>query len=147
MNLQVHVIRKITCCFVADAETTQGFESPDGGTPSGYGEIETVVRNKRTGVAEVVLTNGGKTQYPWGLETYRERIVHRTSDAHPEKTSVVGSYAIEIELGNRTLLWEAEASFNSDTENFFYQLIRRVSENGELIRTKTWQETIARDHQ
>ncbi len=132
---------------IAAAETAQGYESLESGTPSGYGEIETVVRNKRTGAAEVVLTNGGKTQYPWGVETYRERIVHATSDEYPEKTSVVGSYAIEVELENRTLLWEAECSYSSDTDNFYYQLVRQVSENGKLVRTKTWRETIPRDHQ
>ena len=128
-------------------EVASGFESIDAGTPSGYGEIETVVRNKRTGEARVVLTNGGSTQYPWGLETYRENIEHRTSDPNPESTSVVGSYELEMKLKGRVLLWEAESSFTSDAQNFYYKFVRRVSENGELIRSKTWNETIPRDHQ
>jgi putative CocE/NonD family hydrolase len=132
---------------IEEPEQASGFESLDPGTPSGYGEIETVERNKRTGEARVVLTNGGSTQYPWGLETYRENIEHRTSDPNPENTSVVGSYELEMKLEGRVLLWQAESSFTSDAENFYYQFVRRVSENGELIRSKTWQEKIPRDHQ
>jgi len=132
---------------IAASETASGFESLDSGNPSGYGEIETVVRNKRTGEAQVVLTNSGSTRYPWGLETYKERIEHKTSDPNPENTSVVGSYELEMKQGDRVLLWEAESSFTSDADNFYYQFVRRVSENGELVRTKTWMKEIPRDHQ
>ncbi|MGB6334941.1 MAG: hypothetical protein WBG96_04920, partial [Thermoanaerobaculia bacterium] len=78
---------------------------------------------------------------------YREKIVHETSDDHPEKTSVSGEHWIEVELENRTLSWEAELLFRSDLENFYYTYTRRVLENGELLREKTWQDTIPRDHQ
>jgi putative CocE/NonD family hydrolase len=132
---------------IEEPEQASGFASLDPGTPSGYGEIETVERNKRTGEARVVLTNGGSTQYPWGLETYRENIEHRTSDPNPERTSVVGSYELEMKLEGRVLLWQAESSFTSDAENFYYEFVRRVSENGELIRSKTWKQKIPRDHQ
>jgi len=128
-------------------ESAIGYESLEAGTPSGYGEIETVERNKRTGEAKVVLTNGGSTQYPWGLETYRERIEHRTFDRNTENTSVVGSYELELQLESRVLRWEAQSSLSSDADYFFYQLVRRVSENGKLVRTKTWEKKIPRDHQ
>ena len=54
---------------------------------------------------------------------------------------------MEVILDERTLLWEAELDFSSDLENFYYQYFRRVSENGEVLREKSWQETIPRDYQ
>lgn len=124
-----------------------GYKSIDVGTSSGYGEISSVDRNPQTGQVKVVATNTGGTRYPWGTETYRETIEHRTSDDHPENTSVVGTHRIEVTLKDRVLLWEAEMSFRSDMENFYYEYTRRLSKDGEPLREKTWTDTISRDHQ
>lgn len=124
-----------------------GFESIDLGTPSGYGEISSVTRNPQTGEATATATNSGATRYPWGTETYRETIEHGTSDAHPENTSVKGTHRMEVTLSKRVLLWEAELSFKSDRDNFYYRYSRRLTENGELVREKQWAETIPRDYQ
>jgi predicted acyl esterase len=135
--------------FLPPAESPQmpGFRSLDSGTSSGYGEISSVDRNPQTGEMTVTATNTGATQYPWGTETYREAIEHKTSDTHPEKTSMTGTHRLEVTLPDRVLLWEAELEFSSDLENFYYHYVRRVSENGELVREKTWDETIPRDFQ
>jgi putative CocE/NonD family hydrolase len=125
----------------------KGYESIDVGMPSGYGEITSVDRNPRTGEATAVATNTGATRYPWGEETYRETIEHKTSNEHPENTAVKGSYRIEVTLPGRTLLWETEMHFNSDLENFYYKYFRKLTENGELIREKHWEKTFPRDHQ
>ncbi len=124
-----------------------GYESIDTGMPSGYGEISSVNRNPRTGEATAIATNSGATKYPWGTETYQETIVHKTSDAHPENTSMTGTHRMEAQLDGRTLLWEGELSFSSDRENFYYEYSRKISENGKLVREKSWQETIPRDFQ
>ena len=124
-----------------------GYESIDAGTSSGYGEISSVDRNPQTGEVTATATNSGATKYPWGMETYQETIVHKTSDAHPENTSMTGTHRLEVKLEGRTLLWEGKLSFSSDRENFYYQYSRRISENGELVREKSWQETIPRDYQ
>jgi hypothetical protein len=124
-----------------------GFETLDVGTSSGYGEISSVDRNPQTGEVTVTATNSGGSRYPWGTETYRETIEHRTSDSHPENTTVRGSHRMEVQLEDRTLLWEAELSFSSDRENFYYEYTRRLSEDGAKVREKTWTETIPRDHQ
>ena len=50
-------------------------------------------------------------------------------------------------LPGRSLVWEAELSFKSDHENFYYSYRRRLSENGTLLREKTWTRTIPRDFQ
>lgn len=125
-----------------------GFETLDTGTSSGYGEISSVDRNPQTGEVTVVATNTGARRFPWGTQTYRETIEHRTSDDHPENTSVLGTHRMEVSLDSgRTLLWEAELSFHSDLHNFYYEYTRRLKENGERIREKTWTDTMSRDHQ
>jgi putative CocE/NonD family hydrolase len=124
-----------------------GFESLDTGTTSGYGEISSVDRNPQTGEVRVTATNTGASRKPWGTETYRETIEHRTSDAHPENTTVIGTHRLETTLKDRVLLWEAELSFRSDFDNFYYEYTRRVSENGKQVRERTWTETIPRDYQ
>jgi hypothetical protein len=60
---------------------------------------------------------------------------------------VTSSYVIEMALDDRVLLWEGDTEFSSDLENFHYRYTRRVSENGALLREKTWSETIPRDFQ
>jgi hypothetical protein len=124
-----------------------GFESIDLGNPSGYGEISSVDRNPQTGEVTAKATNSGATKFPWGTQTYRETIEHKTSDDHPENTSVHGTHRLEVTLPGRILLWEAELDFSSDLDNFYYRYIRRVSENGELVREKEWTRTIERDFQ
>jgi hypothetical protein len=124
-----------------------GYESLDSGTSSGYGEVSSVDRNPQTGEVTVTATNTGATRYPWGTETYRESIEHKTSDAHPEDTSMTGRHRLEVTLPERVLLWEAELAFRSDLDNFHYHYVRRVSENGKVIREKSWDEIIPRDYQ
>ncbi|MGB5401501.1 MAG: hypothetical protein WBO71_14920, partial [Thermoanaerobaculia bacterium] len=124
-----------------------GYESLDEGTTSGYGEISSVDRNPQTGTVRVEATNGGGTQYPWGIERYGETIVHETSDERPENTSVRGEHWTEVELEDRTLLWQSELLFRSDLKNFYYTYTRRLLENGEVLREKTWRDTIPRDFQ
>jgi hypothetical protein len=58
-----------------------------------------------------------------------------------------GDFEIKMELGNRVLLLEGESVFSSDLDNFYLKYTRRLSENGELLRERTWSKTFARDHQ
>jgi putative CocE/NonD family hydrolase len=131
----------------AESPKLSGFESLDTGTSSGYGEISSVDRNPQTGEVTITATNSGAYRYPWGTEAYRETIEHRTSDAHPEATAVTGTHRMEVTLKDRVLVWEAELSFTSDRDNFYYRYTRRLHENGEMVREKSWTDTIARDFQ
>jgi putative CocE/NonD family hydrolase len=124
-----------------------GFESMDVGTSSGYGEVSSVDRNPQSGEVTVTATNTGASRYPWGTEAYDETIEHRTSDDHPENTSMRGRHRMEVTLKDRVLVWEAELSFTSDRENFYYRYTRRLEENGVLLREKTWTDAIPRDFQ
>ncbi len=124
-----------------------GFETIEEGTSSGYGEISSVDRNPQTGRAVAVATNGGGSRFPWGTERSTETIRHEVTDGKPAEASVLGTHRLEVELPGRRLLWEAELSFRSDHDNFYYSYRRRVSENGKMLREKTWTDTIPRDFQ
>jgi predicted acyl esterase len=124
-----------------------GFETLDAGTSSGFGEISSVDRNPQTGAATATATNSGGYRYPWGTERYHETIRHDVMDSAPDKASVLGTHRMEVDLPGRKLVWEAELSFKSDDDNFYYSYRRRLSENGKLLREKNWTRTISRDFQ
>ncbi len=124
-----------------------GYESVDTGTTSGYGEIGLIEKNTQTKTTRVVATNTGATQYPWGKETYNEKITHEARDDHPELTSVKGEHRMTAELKDRTLTWEATLLFRSDLENFYYAYTRRLLKDGKLAREKSWNHTVPRDFQ
>ena len=114
---------------------------------SGYGEIATIERDVRNGSTRVTALNSGADQYPWGQSLFDERIVHEVQDAHPEAASVRGEYRIELKLKDRTLTFESQVLFRSDLRDFHYKGTRRLLKDGALVREKTWEDTIPRDHQ
>jgi hypothetical protein len=60
---------------------------------------------------------------------------------------VRGEYAITVTLPDRTLTWQSEVELRSDLQSFHYLSKRRLLKDGALVREKTWQDTIPRDHQ
>ncbi len=91
----------------------------------------------------------GKTteEYPWGKETDFESLDYGANDEHPETSEVRGEAKIVFELKGRTLTWQGHLSVTTDRRNFYYEYTRELSKNGTMVKTKTWQETIPRDHQ
>ena len=124
-----------------------GVESIEGGTTSGYGEISSVDRNPQSGTVVAKATNGSGTSYPWGTEKSLETIRYEINDKAPADARVTGTHRLEVELPGRTLVWDAELTFRSDRDNFFYSYRRRLTENGKPVREKTWNQTIPRDYQ
>ena len=114
---------------------------------SGYGEIATIERDLRNGSTRVTALNSGADQYPWGQSLFDEKIVHEVQDEHPEAASVRGEYRIELKLLDRTLTFDSQVLFRSDLRSFHYKGTRRLLKDGALVREKTWEETIPRDHQ
>jgi hypothetical protein len=92
-------------------------------------------------------TNESGTRYPWGTERSFETIRYEINDSAPADAKVTGTHRIEVDLPGRRLVWGAELSFASDRDSFHYSYTRRVTENGALLREKTWKRTIPRDHQ
>jgi hypothetical protein len=124
-----------------------GFVSLDTGTPSGYGEISSVERNPRTGAAKVVATNDSAYRFPWGERYRTEVITHESNDNHPETSSVRGEYTTTVKLKDRTLRWESTVVWRSDARNFYYTGSRRLLNDGVVVREKSWDDAIPRDHQ
>lgn len=84
--------------------------------------------------------------YPWGTIRYFREVIREAEDDNPALAGVIGKTAYELELGDRIVKLEGDLSVTSDPENFYYSYTRRALENGKLIREKTWEETIPRDH-
>ncbi len=124
-----------------------GYETLDSGNISGYAAITSIAQDPATGEAFGVATNTGATRYPWGIERFEEEIEHRTSDANPANTSVVGRYKLSEELLDRTLEFEQTVEFSSDEENFHLKFHRWVLVDGKLFVERTWDESIPRDYQ
>ena len=85
--------------------------------------------------------------YPWGQETDYENLTYDADDAHPETCSVRGEAESVFALQGRTLTWRGHLLVTTDQKNFYYRYTRELLKDGTMIKTKTWQETIARDHQ
>jgi hypothetical protein len=114
-------------------------------TTSGYAELGGLVYDEDTGKATLVAVNSRGTQYPWGQQRWSDKITHSTNRYDPADTSVRTEYSSTILVDGRELLFEAVLDFHSDLENFYYLFTRRLFENGELLREKSWDETIPRD--
>jgi len=129
-----------------DDPSLPGYEVLETGTASGYGEISSIDRNPQRHSTRVTATNAGGFRYPWGEERNTEKIVHEAEDAHPEAASVRGEYSTTITLPDRTIRWEINVYFRSDRDNFYYTGVRRLFKDGVLLREKTWEQKIPRDH-
>ena len=86
-------------------------------------------------------------EYPWGKETDLEKLTYEIDDAHPEVNKIHGEAETTLDLKDRVLVWSGHLSVTSDAKNFFYKYTRELRKDGNLIKTKTWEETIPRDLQ
>ena len=86
-------------------------------------------------------------EYPWGTENDFENLTYEGDDAHPETCSVRGEAESVFALKGRTLTWRGHLLVTTDQENFYYKYTRELLKDGTMLKTKTWQETIPRDHQ
>ena len=88
-----------------------------------------------------------ETTYPWGKESDLEALTYEVDDAHPENATVRGEAESKFVLKGRTLIWRGHHLITTDQKNFYYQYTRELLKDGKMVKTKTWKETIPRDHQ
>jgi uncharacterized protein len=88
-----------------------------------------------------------QTNYPWGRETDLEDLTYTAEDQHPESSSVEGGARSVFELKGRVLTWQGRLWLMTDRENFYCRYTRELLKDGQSLRSKTWHETIPRDHQ
>jgi hypothetical protein len=86
-------------------------------------------------------------EYPWGKQDDFENLTYDADDAHPETCSVRGEAESIFTLKGRTLIWRGYLLVTTDQKNFYYKYTRELLKDGQMIKSKTWQETIPRDHQ
>lgn len=123
-----------------------GYQLLESETNSGYGEISMVTRNQREQSTQVTATNSNLIEYPWGKIRFSEEIVHKAYDNEPHKTSVRSHLKRQVILKDREIVLEGIMDFRSDEENYYYDFTRLLHENEKLIREKSWQDVIPRDH-
>ena len=110
-------------------------------------QVWTETHDLLTGVTRISWIGDDASQYPWGRMKDHEQMSYVLGDAHPEKSSIHAEGSTTIELSGRTLVWSVVIDFSSDLQNFYYHSERHLTENGKLIREKSWNDTIPRDHQ
>ncbi len=86
-------------------------------------------------------------EFPWGTENDFESLTYEADDAHPETCSVRGEAESVFALKGRTLTWRGHLLLTTDQKNFYYTYTRELLKDGQMFKSKTWQETIPRDHQ
>jgi hypothetical protein len=85
--------------------------------------------------------------YPWGRFDHTEQLTYDIDDAHPETASVRGDSDYDQEAQGHQLTWRGRLELSSDRQTFFYKYTRTLLRDGQVVRTKSWEEPIPRDHQ
>jgi uncharacterized protein len=107
----------------------------------------TVLRDEVNQRSTVTWQGTAAVSYPWGRFDHSERLIYEIDDAHPELASVQGdSEYIQI-VKNHILTWRGRLNVVSNAHTFFYKYTRTLLKDGAIIKTKTWEEPIPRDHQ
>ena len=107
----------------------------------------TVERDEARQKTTVHWTGKGGYEYPWGTQNDFENLTYDADDAHPETCSVRGEAESMFKLKDRTLTWRGHLLVTTDQKNFYYKYTRELLRNGQMVKSKSWQETIPRDHQ
>jgi hypothetical protein len=76
-------------------------------------------------------------------------VTYQVNDLNPAVASFFGEGEDKIHIlkKNRLVTLKASIQILSDKHYFYTTVIRRLFENGKLIRTRTWKERIPRDFQ
>jgi putative CocE/NonD family hydrolase len=120
-----------------------GERGPGGMWPGGYHTVRDDARQS----TRVEWSGKSESEEDGGHVSDRERLIYEVEDARPEAASIRGEADHEVHLPGRLLSWKARLELRSDRERFYYRLRRELHEDGRLVRQRTWEELIPRDHQ
>jgi uncharacterized protein len=107
----------------------------------------TVLRDEANQRSTVIWKGGTAVAYPWGKFDHSERLTYDIDDAHPDLARVQGDSEYIQAVKDHVLIWRGRLDVSSDAQSFFYKYTRTLVKDGVIIRTKTWEEPIPRDHQ
>jgi uncharacterized protein len=127
-------------------------EEPPGITGLGGGGAAwpgtwTVLRDEANQRSTVVWQGSTAVSYPWGRFDHSEKLTYDVDDAHPEVARVQGDSEYIQAVQEHVLIWRGRLDVSSDAQTFFYKYTRTLLRDGAVIRTRTWEEPIPRDHQ
>ncbi len=95
----------------------------------------------------VVWQGNTATTFPWGNFDHSERIAYDIDDSHPESARAQGDSEYNQSVKGHKLTWRGHHELSSDVHSFFYKYTRTLLQDGTLVRTRTWSETVPRDHE
>jgi putative CocE/NonD family hydrolase len=127
-------------------EALPGIEGIGGGGAAWPGEW-TVLRDEGKHRSTVIWKGTTAVSYPWGRFDHSEKLTYDIDDAHPDIARVQGDSEYIQALKDHVLTWRGRLDVSSDAQTFFYKYTRTLLRDGVIIRTKTWEEPIPRDHQ
>ena len=107
----------------------------------------TVLRDEAKQRSTVIWRGTTAVSYPWGRFDHSERLTYDIDDAHPDAARVQGDSEYVQAVRDHVLTWRGRLDLSSDAQMFFYKYTRTLLRDGVVVRTKTWEEPIARDHQ
>jgi hypothetical protein len=107
----------------------------------------TVLRDEAGQRSTVIWKGQTAVSYPWGRFDHTEQLTYDVDDAHPELASVRGDSEYIQAVKDHVLTWRGRLDVSSNAQTFFYKYTRTLLRDGTVIRTKTWEEPIPRDHQ
>ena len=123
-----------------------GAFSEGGGGAAWPGEW-TVLRDEAKQRSTVIWKGTTAVSYPWGRFDHSEQLTYDIDDAHPDTARVQGDSVYVQAVKDHVLTWRGRLDVSSDAQTFFYKYTRTLLRDGVIIRTKTWEEPIPRDHQ
>jgi len=127
-------------------EEPPGIEGIGGGGGAWPGEW-TVLRDEGKQRSTVIWKGTTAVSYPWGRFDHSEKLTYDIDDAHPDIARVQGDSEYIQAVKDHVLTWRGRLDVSSDAQTFFYKYTRTLLRDGVIIRTKTWEEPIPRDHQ
>ena len=97
----------------------------------------------------VTYTWSGKSRYEIGERRFEatEKNVYETNESDPANSRFFGEDSDRIELRGRTIDVLTSVEIRSDARDFHVTFVRRILENGRLLRERKWQEMFPRHFQ
>jgi predicted acyl esterase len=130
----------------APEEVPGGITGIGGGGAAWPGEW-TVLRDEARQHSTVIWKGTTAVAYPWGRFDHSEKLTYDIDDAHPDVARVQGDSEYNQAVKDHVLTWRGRLDVSSDARTFFYKYTRTLLRDGVIIRIRTWEEPIARDHQ
>jgi predicted acyl esterase len=107
----------------------------------------TVLRDEARQRSTVVWKGTTAVSYPWGRFDHSEKLTYDIDDARPDLARVQGDSEYIQAVKDHVLTWRGRLDVSSDAKTFYYKYTRTLLRDGVIVRTKTWEEPIPRDHQ